>query len=344
MQYRSIADMNAAIQAGMWRLPRDIDLVVGVPRSGLLAATLMSLTINAPLADLDGYCEGRVLAVGKTRRRAERVRAPGERRRVVVIDDSIFHGTAMREARRQVEEAGHGDDVTFVAVFGNGTDHKDADHVLEAVGQPRFFQWNVMHHAILADACMDIDGVLCHDPTADENDDGLNYERFLREARPLAIPTRPVGTLVTSRLEKYRALTEAWLKEWGVEYGKLVMLDLPDMETRRRSRAHGSYKGQVYARSRALLFVESEHHQSLEIVAASGKPVLCTCCFNLLRPGQHDPIALRQQVATLPRRFVLAKTPLTNVRSAKLLVRRLVGDTVIRIAKRSLSTDRTRSR
>ena len=38
MHYRSISDMNDAIVRNLHRLPRDIDLVVGVPRSGILAA------------------------------------------------------------------------------------------------------------------------------------------------------------------------------------------------------------------------------------------------------------------------------------------------------------------
>ena len=334
MNYRSVSDMTATIQANLSRLPQPVDLVVGIPRSGLLAATLASLALNAPVADLEGYCAGRMLATGKTRRRAAPAREPGTRRRVVVLDDSIFHGTAMREARAMVTAAGTGDDVTFVAVYGNALRHPDADLVLEAVPQPRFFQWNVMHHAILADACVDIDGILCLDPTADENDDGPNYERFLDEARPLGIPTRPIGTLVTSRLEKYRRQTEAWLAANGVEYGKLVMLDLPDMATRRASRAHGSFKGETYAASSALLFIESEHHQAEEIARVSGKPVLCACCYGLIRPDGADPRALRQRVATMPRRFMLAKTPLTNARSAKLLARRLMGDAMFERAKR----------
>lgn len=333
MNYRSVADMNGTIQTNLWRLPKHIDLVVGVPRSGLLAATLMSLSINAPMADLEGYCAGRLLAVGKTRRRSAPSNAKGPRK-VVVLDDSIFHGTAMREAREKVRAANLGDDVTFVAVYGNAMSHIDADVILEAVPQPRFFQWNVMHHGILADACMDIDGVLCLDPTREENDDGPNYERFLAEARPLSIPTKPVATLVTSRLEKYRPQTEAWLARHGVEYGRLVMLDLPDMETRRRSRAHGSYKGSVYAKSPALLFVESEHHQAVEIAKTAGKPVLCTCCFNLVEPGLADPRAIRQSLATLPRRFVLMKSPLTSRRSAKLLVRRVLGEAMVQRLKR----------
>lgn len=44
--------MNDTIVRNLHRLPRDIDLVVGIPRSGLLAANLLSLAANIPMADL----------------------------------------------------------------------------------------------------------------------------------------------------------------------------------------------------------------------------------------------------------------------------------------------------
>ncbi|WP_287086264.1 hypothetical protein [Mesorhizobium sp.] len=43
-------------------------------------------------------------------------------------------------------------------------------------------------------------------------DDGPAYEKFLSEALPLFGPTRKIGWLVTSRLEKYRNHTGAWLQ------------------------------------------------------------------------------------------------------------------------------------
>ena len=53
-----------------------------------------------------------------------------------------------------------------------------------------------MHHLWLASACVDIDGVLCIDPTAEENDDGPRYREFLSCAKPLYLPTVPVGALL----------------------------------------------------------------------------------------------------------------------------------------------------
>ena len=57
MNYRSIAQLAASVSRWSMSLPGDIDLVVGVPRSGLLAANLLALYRNLPFTDLEGYCE-----------------------------------------------------------------------------------------------------------------------------------------------------------------------------------------------------------------------------------------------------------------------------------------------
>lgn len=102
---------------------------------------------------------------------------------------------------------------------------------------------------------MDIDGVLCVDPTPEENDDGPRYREFLLNAQPLFIPRTEVGTLVTSRLEKYRPETMAWLKKNHVKYDKLVMLDLPNKEARQRANCHASFKAKEYKLSTTYMLL-----------------------------------------------------------------------------------------
>lgn len=289
--YRSVVDLHATVRDNLHRLPRDIDLVVGVPRSGLLPGVLVSLLLNLPLTDPDGYLVGRLLAAGRTK--------PGDTldvtvdtaRHVLVIDDSSLTGWAMREVRKLLlPGARPGVRFTFCAVYGTTRNHV-ADLVLEAVPEPRVFQWNLMHHKILGSACVDIDGVLCLDPTVEQNDDGPRYAQFLDSAQPFERPTRPIGTLVTSRLEKYRAQTESWLEDQGIRYGRLEMLDLPDAETRRAQNAHATFKAEVYHRSPATLFIESECAQAVEIARISGKDVLCVAEQRVHRPGALSPRA-----------------------------------------------------
>ena len=148
-----------------------------------------------------------------------------------------------------------------------------------------------MHHVVMEESCVDIDRVLCLDPTGQQNDDGEAYRRFLSEALPLHATSRRIGYLVTSRLEKYRHLTEAWLKAQGIEYGRLVMLDLPSAAERRRLGAHGSFKAEFYRKSDATLFIESEHEQAEMIARLSGKPVLCIETNRIHLPDSLSPVA-----------------------------------------------------
>ena len=340
MNYRSITDLNDTIARNRWKLPHDVDIMVGIPRSGLLAANLLSLTLNVPMTDIEGLVAGRLLTAGRTRRREGFSKATTEAKKIIVVDDSIFMGQAMREARGKLAGLGLNAEIIYCAVYGNSDQHPDCDVVLEAIAQPRMFQWNVMHHGMLQNCCVDIDGVLCCDPTEDENDDGPAYEKFLGSAFSLATPTKKIGWLVTSRLEKYRAHTETWLKERGIEYGQLIMLDLPTKEERLRSGAHGTYKANVYkSLADAVLFIESEHRQAVEIARLSGKPALCTESQQVIFPEGNSMIAMQQKIRTLPLRLRLAKTPATNLQAMAVLVRKVLGNEAYgrlrRLVKRS---------
>lgn len=303
MNYRSLADLNDSIVSNLHRLPRDIDLVVGIPRSGLLAANLVSLVANIPLTDLDSFLDGRLYTSGTTKHSARLERGLGDMRRILILDDSINSGEALVRARKRVEDAGVQGDFIFAAVYGCKSHHPEADFVFERVKHPRMFQWNFMHHGILERSCVDIDGVLCIDPTEQQNDDGDAYRRFLDEALPLHVTSRRVGWLVTSRLEKYRAQTEAWLKRQGIEYGELVMLDLPSKAERQRLNIHGSFKGEFYRKSNAELFIESEEPQARNIARISGKPVLCVETHHVYMPDALSPAAVRHQMRNFPTRL-----------------------------------------
>jgi uncharacterized HAD superfamily protein len=273
MHFRSIADLNRDVLAGLGKLPSDIDVVVGIARSGMLPATLISLALNIPLAELNTFANGHLLAVGKTRRSSKTSLKFKDVRHALVVDDSVQDGTAMREARRLLKPLQDKFRTTYCAIYGLPRP-PEVDFVLDTVPLPRVFEWNVMHHSILERACVDIDGVLCADPTDTENDDGEAYLNFLRSARPRFVPTKHVSELVTSRLEKYRVETEEWLAAQGVSYGRLVMLDLPSAEERRRLGAHADFKGSYYRSSSSELFIESETSQAENIARISGKPVL----------------------------------------------------------------------
>ncbi|MDR1591400.1 MAG: FkbM family methyltransferase [Prevotellaceae bacterium] len=146
------------------------------------------------------------------------------------------------------------------------------------------FQWNYMNHGYIEQSCFDIDGVLCVDPTEEENDDGDKYRRFILNAKPLYIPHYNIYALVTSRLEKYRKETEEWLKKNNVQYKHLYMLDLSSKEERIRLNAHAKFKAEIYRRlDDTVLFYESNLSQAHEIAKITQKAVFCVETDELIK-------------------------------------------------------------
>ncbi|MBQ8672529.1 MAG: phosphoribosyl transferase [Bacteroides sp.] len=300
MNYRNIDDMNRCILQHIHILPRNFQLIVGIPRSGMFPANLIALYLNLPFTDLSSFCNGHIYQSGERGKELDL----SEIHNVLLVDDSIGSGKALQKAMAQLSGLRSRYAISTCAIYAVEESRQKVDYYFEVVNYPRYFQWNILNHSILKKSCMDIDGVLCADPTEEENDDGDKYRYFLLHAQPLFLPRVEVGTLVTSRLEKYRPETESWLAQHNVRYQKLVMLDLPDMEARRRANCHASFKAQEYSRSiNNLLFVESSRKQAIEINRITGKPVLCTEDFQIVserssfsyrvRSGQTFPWMIR---------------------------------------------------
>lgn len=295
MEYRTVAQLDDAVVSWLATLPRDIDIVAGVPRSGLLVASLLALHLNVPMTDVAGLIEGRVIQSGARYKGTDPRSFLARPRHVLVIDDSVCSGLQMRMVKERIGRAGLPHRISYAAVY-MAPDARLEGHVdmyRELVPMPRVFEWNLMHGTVLANSCMDIDGVLCRDPTDDENDDGERYHRFLRETTALMLPTSQVGWLVTSRLEKYRAATEEWLARHKVQYRELRMMQYPDMAARRAARAYAQFKADIYAETGAWLFVESNAALAAQIAQLAGRSVFCSETREMLEPGAISTPARR---------------------------------------------------
>lgn len=282
MNYRNISDLNQIILKRLNILPRDFDLIVGVPRSGMLPANLIALYLSKPFTDIHSFRNGHIYKAGERGQFIDVV----EFKKILIVDDSIASGSAMIKAKELVKEVGNDFDISFCAVYVVPGKEKMVDYYFESVSLPRYFQWNILNHTVLEKSCFDIDGVLCVDPTSEQNDDGPKYRDFILNAEPLYIPKAKIGVLVTSRLEKYRSETEEWLRKNNVKYNKLVMLDLPDMKARQKANNHGAHKANTYKNSAYSLFFESSLSQALEINRITGKPVFCTENFEMIFNSQ----------------------------------------------------------
>lgn len=305
MNYRNIDDLNHCILQHLSLLPRDFDLVVGIPRSGMFPANLLALYLNLPVTDIDSFRNGHIYQAGERGKTLNMTSI----HKILVVDDSIATGNAITKCRALLQDIAGKYEIKYCAIYCVPGHTESVDFYFEVLDYPRFFQWNIMNHGILRKSCMDIDGVLCVDPTPEENDDGQRYREFLLNARPLFIPRVKIGTLVTSRLEKYRPETETWLARHGVKYNKLVMLNLPNKEARQRANCHASFKAQIYGSSTDyMLFVESSLQQAVDINRLTRKPVLCTETFQMVYNSKSLYYNLKSG-ETLPwlRRFLISR-------------------------------------
>lgn len=285
MNYRSVSDLNNAILRNLAKFPHDVDLIVGIPRSGMLPANLLALYLNKPYADIDSFIEGRIYACGE---RGTLI-VKEQTKKVIIIDDSIFCGGALKKAKEKLCQLKKDYSFIFCAVYAVESSTALVDVYCEIVNPPRIFQWNFFHHSgIIPNSCFDIDGVLCEDPPID--DDGPLYSQYIKHAIPKYLPSVEIDTLVTCRLEKYRKITEEWLKNNNVRYKKLIMLDMQSREERLAWGRHGQFKGAVYKDLPCILFVESSLKQAKEIVRMTNKPVFCTETFSMVENDSIESV------------------------------------------------------
>lgn len=99
MNYRSFNELNEAVRKWVSTFPEDLDLIVGLPRSGLLVANLIALYLNKDLTDLEGFLEGRVLSTGPRCRKDPFVM--DKVKKVLIVDDSVSSGAQLEKVRKK---------------------------------------------------------------------------------------------------------------------------------------------------------------------------------------------------------------------------------------------------
>lgn len=275
MNYASYDDLAGVIRTNLWKIPSDVDLIVGVPRSGMIAALMMAEYLNKHCTDLKAFIDGHALYEGV---RGLNCRE-GKKGKVLILEDTVNLGCSMDAVRALVERVKDKYEIIYGTVFAEGAHAKSmvdiylTDNFIPG-DEDWFYEWNILHHG-KNELCMwDLDGLLCKNPPDDS--DLVAYERYIKDPIPMVIPTYPIGVFVTYRLEKYREITEAWLRSQDVRYGRLIMFDAPDREARNRYMCAAAYKAKIYRNNPGfLMFVESDTEQAEQIHVMSGKPVFC---------------------------------------------------------------------
>ena len=276
MNFRTINDLNALISQKIHTIPDDIDLVAGVPRSGMLPALIISLMRNCQVTDFKSLLEEKIYSCGITKKNDRWIHSVAEAKHILVVEDSSLVGNTLHETIKKIEQFPYRDKVTLLVVYVSEATKNLPDLYFESCEAPRMFEWNYLHHGSISSACFDMDGVLCRDPLPEENDDGPNYLNFIRNAELRVRPTVKLGTIVSARLEKYRHETEHWLKKNDIQYDRLELMQLSTMQERQKLGNHGQFKAEIYnSIENSSIFIESASGQAQTIARLTGKPVYC---------------------------------------------------------------------
>jgi len=253
------------------KLPPEISGVVGVSRKGMIPATIIATRLHLRL----GVDELFWLGYGK--------RTPlNPDGCILVVDDGIGSGEALQKAVYKVKKLYPKKRFITAASFIINSSNPGVDY-WGAVINPVFPQESEFPNTESAvNWMMDLDGVICVDPPQPEIDDEKVWTDNFANAVPMYLPRYKPVVICTSRMEKYRGVTEEWLSKWQCKYTSLIMHPAKNVMERGNHQNIAKWKSDMYRGLDKTLFVESNPYEAALISVGSGKPVYCTTSKQLL--------------------------------------------------------------
>ena len=253
------------------KIPNNFDVIVGVPRNGLLIANVLASAMGKPLSTPNCFVRNEVWF-------SKDGVFPKKYHSVLLVEDTIDLGRALDKAEEQLLEYDKNLEIKKASLFVSSRAKEKVDYYYASLkGNSTFFEWNLLTATgtVFGKLAVDMDGVLCVDcPSAVDKDEEA-YVKWIENVEPFLIPAFHIDAIVTSRLEIYRPQTEKWLKENGVKYGQLIMLNLPDKAQRTYSKII-EHKVNSVCSVKPNWFWESSLMEANEINKQAKIPVLCT--------------------------------------------------------------------
>ena len=285
-RYVSTAQYVEDIKQLLAAIPYDITTIAGVSRSGIYAASMLSMLLHLPL-DIIRQGQGDVVSGGNGWRLTQG--APSSSGKVLVVDDTCMTGNSHSTVRSIAIKHYAPQTVVFAAVYVNPLASSKPDIWAVDLPWPHILEWNLFNSVLLPSCAMDFDGILCRDCPPGHDDDGEKYEAFLCNAIPLfPVRKQSIPMIVTARLAKYHNRTIAWLAKWGIKVDELIMGPWENIEQRNRADI-SAFKAEHYGRfmRKAIrpgphLFIESDPRQAQRIAELSKGIVVCPAanrCF-----------------------------------------------------------------
>ena len=251
--------------------------IIGVPRSGMLPATLCALWLNLPMYTVghDGQLHIMSNSSGFGGLRMQNFKERDGN--ILLIDDTLSSGGSMKRTLDCIDTT---ENIITCAVYANPKKLDKIDFYGLALHHPYILDWCFFNTSYMERTYLDFDGILCPNVPITVAQDESKYIDYITNAPPIQhrLPSLyKIKGVVTARLEKYREATEYWLKKNNVEYDELHMF--PTEREKERDSNHieesSNFKADIYSKSSAFIFVESHKLEAKKIHEKSGKVVIC---------------------------------------------------------------------
>jgi hypoxanthine phosphoribosyltransferase len=227
-------------------VPSDIDVVIGIPRHGLLVASIMGIYLGKPIATPDQFLDGGYWGSFYTKGKPLEI---NQIRTALLVDDCVGTGRQIKATKERLMKFYPKLKVLTAAPYVLPKIAKDIDYY--KFSKPTFFEIDLVDEFDDGTIGTDIDGVLCEEPTKEQEKD---IRTFYKTAKPYRIPIVCLKFIVTARLEKYREVTEIWLKKHNVLYDKLIMRQSEEQSPRAtKLKAIRKYKPDIFWESDPIL-------------------------------------------------------------------------------------------
>jgi len=287
MYYKSYSDLSSDIKKKLPLLiQEDFDLIVGIPRSGMIPAYMIAFNLNINCTSVESFIANEKLSHGITRTPKKFLKTAWDATKILLVDDSIKSGDSLTKVMERIPEEVKSR-ITTLAVYSGKSGSEKVDLFFEYLPWPRLFEWNILHHTALPFYCFEIDGILCQE-ISENNINDEAYKKNILNAKQLIVPNTRINSLVTNRSEKYRAETEIWLKKHDVLYDRLVMLSDKKSSLKDINKSKIQHKAQYYKNSNTILFIEKDPYLALNIAKMSLKPVFCYTDNVMYKPDALD--------------------------------------------------------
>ncbi len=267
--YHSYDDLvtNAKYLASNISKNEQIRGVVGIPRSGMLAASAMAVHLGVPLYYIDRNLN--IIAVPY----GARLEGSSYTGRLLIVDDSANSGNKLSLLRNKLGDV----DYIYSAVYSTERALKVLDYAQIHLELPHWFEWWLYGSPLLyyQKVATDFDGIICEDCPVEMDDDGAKYMQWLMTVKPLRhFYPHGIPYAITARLEKYRDITRWWVNQNRQIIAKIIHAPYKSKEERSLHNI-SEFKAKSCLSLGVEIFIESEPIQAMEIAAIAKIPVIC---------------------------------------------------------------------